>query len=55
MRRGEFAHGRDEFPWRRSERTKDVTVGFVLDFPSADMAEWLMDVRIASLRSAISA
>jgi hypothetical protein len=43
MERGEFPPARDELPWWRRERTKDLAVGFVLGFLSAGVAGWLAE------------
>jgi hypothetical protein len=42
VRRDESAHAREELPWWRRERMKDIAVGFVLGFLSAGVVEWIM-------------
>jgi hypothetical protein len=43
MRCGEFGHWRDELPWWRRDRTKDLVAGFVLGFLSAGVADWVIE------------
>jgi hypothetical protein len=43
MERGNFARSRDERPWWRRERTKDLAVGFVLGFLTAGVAGWFAE------------
>jgi hypothetical protein len=40
MRNGEFGHDRDELPWWRRERMKDLVAGIVLGFLSAGVVRW---------------
>jgi hypothetical protein len=43
MEGGKSPSARNELPWWRRERTKDIAVGFVLGFLSAGVAGWLAE------------
>jgi hypothetical protein len=43
MERDKFPHSREETPWWRRERTKDLAVGFVLGFLAAGVAGWIAE------------
>jgi hypothetical protein len=43
VERGELAHSREDRPWWRRERTKDMAVGFVLGVLATGIATWLVE------------
>jgi hypothetical protein len=43
MERGNFARSRDELPWWRHERTRDLAVGFVLGSSQPALLEWIAE------------
>jgi hypothetical protein len=42
VERDEFAHSRQRIPWWQRERTKDMTVGFVLGVLAIGIVAWLV-------------